>query len=409
MDFGKFRLGGELSDIEVVVEDKHLQLHRFPLYTRSNFFLKEFAKLGTQQAITLNRFPGGVEIFTVIADYCYNISVPINVDNVIGLRCGAKYLEMHGSGNLYEKTGIIIEGIVGNARRGKDLDQVVRLIARISAYQMEEATIHAFDQCISALVHHWNKCQYGMTAVEEIKRPEILDIIVKMDFEFFIKMLNKCKEKTKNLEVINVLVSEYILHILNSNEPEGGRKNGDMNGTNGMDGGDSDGESLEIETLSNSNHKNIFCEQSLKKIQTLLKDIQPNLSTSATSKWLKPLLEAYSEVHGSDEVLGSIAALMANQMDEESISKMSEQTIVSFAEKVNCDELNENTRVLIASHLASQVDNGRLTVPGFMTILKALDLNQAPCQDNVLRIISALNTKGKYLLACFSSSSVLFV
>ena len=124
-------MGGELSDIKVIVDGEEFQLHRFPLYTRSDFFLKEFAKLGIQQVVTLDDFPGGAPIFTIIADFCYNISVNITIDNVVGLRCGAKYLEMYGSGNLYERTGLMIEQIASDTRHGRSLEKLLTLITSI--------------------------------------------------------------------------------------------------------------------------------------------------------------------------------------------------------------------------------------------------------------------------------------
>ena len=129
-------------------------------------------------------------------------------------------------------------------------------------------------------------------------------------------------------------------------------------------------------------------------VQTLLSEIQPNLSRITTSKWLKPLVEAYTQVDGSDEILGSIAASMVNQMDDDSISKMSEQTLVSFAEKVDSNNLSEQTRSLVTDHLMKRVTNGQLTTTGFMKIFRKLALYEAPCQDSLLYIITTLNMKG---------------
>ena len=38
MDFSKFRASGDLSDLVVVVEGQEFQLHRFPLYAKSDYF-----------------------------------------------------------------------------------------------------------------------------------------------------------------------------------------------------------------------------------------------------------------------------------------------------------------------------------------------------------------------------------
>ena len=390
MDVGKFRLGGELSDIEVVVNGKKLQLHRFPLYTRSNFFLKEFAKLTLTNSIALESFPGGIDMFTIIADYCYNISVDITVDNVVGLRCGAKYLEMYGSGNLYEKTGVLIEEILSNARKGKDLPLLVKLIASIPKYKTNETTKHALDQCCSALVHYWNKTQFRTTAIEQIKRKDILAIFMHMEFEFFISLLKILKRKSTNSDALDALVSEYILQDLDGDA---------VNSCNGKELEVSDKETetraIESDQAGSSELPVAFSSEKLERVQKLLDDIQPNISQGAASKWLKPLLEAYSQVDGSDIVLGSIAAAMVNQVDGDSILKMSEDALISFAEKVNPANLSELTKGLIAENLVKRVDADHLTAAGFMKIIRRLELHQASCQDNLLYVLSLLNSKCK--------------
>lgn len=407
MDFGKFRLGGELSDIEVVIGDKHFQLHRFPLYTRSNFFLKEFAKLGSQKIINLDKFPGGCQAFTAIADFCYNISVDITVENVISIRCGAKYLEMNGSGNLYEKTGVYIEEIMNNGRRGKNLQRVVSLLATIPEYQMEEITNHTLEQGISALTHYWNKSQYGMAIIEEVIKPEIQTILHGMEFEFFLKLIRACNEKTRNTDVINALVSEYIIYSINNNsitsndscstdedcskdEPNG-VQNGQSELTNGH-------LPRQESTTPETNVTVVLSETTLNVIERLLDVIQPNLSTlshNMAGKWLKPLLEAYSKTDGNDEILGRIIAFMANELDENCLALMTEKALTSFSDKVDQEGLSERTKLLVTDHLAKQAEINQLTAKAFIAIMKKLSLHKTQSQDNLLNIIVALSTKGR--------------
>ena len=442
-------MGGELSDIKVIVDGEEFQLHRFPLYTRSDFFLKEFAKLGIQQVVSLDDFPGGAPIFTIIADFCYNISVNITIDNVVGLRCGAKYLEMYGSGNLYERTGLMIEQIASDTRHGRSLEKLLTLITSIPAYDFYDTTEQTMELCVAALVHHWNKYQYGTTSLHEVSSPEIQKLFFDMEFEFFIKLMQACKDRLENDQVLSVLVSEYILHIL-ENDPANKPKmeNGDTDNAEAQDGngtadgdkektapddqaskdgdqadsdeanadqnnGDVDAESQEGDTLTDntasnsdqqSNHDkgeekdeqsaNLeFSEESLKMIKRLLDAIQPcQVSRKMAAKWLCPLLEAYSKVDGSNDVLGSIAASMANQMDEDCVATMSEETLLAFADKVIVDNLSESTQELIMEHLVNLADADRLTIDGFLKLSEKMPLNGSPCHDNLLNIISKLNS-----------------
>lgn len=460
-------MGGELSDIKVIVDGEEYQLHRFPLYTRSDYFLKEFAKLGAQQVVTLDDFPGGHTIFPIIADFCYNITAKITVDNVVGLRCGAKYLEMYGSGNLYERTGLIIEQIANETRHGRNLEKLLTLISTIAAYDKYDTTQQTLELCVSALVHHWNKYQYGTTSLYEVTTPEVQSLFFSMDFEFFLKLIRACKERLESNEVLCTLVSEYVLHIINSDsagkppvvsddantttagddedkaddeaatDDEDGEKpaateddkeNGDdtadaADQTNSDDATASDDtteetasdatEKEQVEAQQSSGvdetEKDIetakitFSEESLEKIQSLLESIRPvRMSRKVAAKWLCPLLEAYSDVDGSDKLLGRIAALMANQMDEECVATMSEETLLAFADQVVVEELSENTQSLLLEHLVNLADAERLTVGGFMELIKRMPLNNTACHDSLLNIISQLNSKGEYGFCVFS-------
>ena len=48
----------------------------------------------------LEDFPGGYEIFSVVADFCYNLKPSFSRHNVIATCCAACMLKMSGVGNL---------------------------------------------------------------------------------------------------------------------------------------------------------------------------------------------------------------------------------------------------------------------------------------------------------------------
>lgn len=442
-------MGGELSDIKVIVDGEEFQLHRFPLYTRSDFFLKEFAKLGGQQLVTLDDFPGGAPIFTIIADFCYNISVNITMDNVVGLRCAASYMEMYGSGNLFERTGLLIEQIANDSRHGRNLEKLLTLISTIPEFDYYETTEQTMEICVAALVYHWNKYQYGTTSLYEVTTPEVQKIFFNMEFEFFIKLMQACKDKLDNDDVLSVLVSEYILYILKNdpaekleaqntetadsdekdksgsaetteNQSEEDQTIGDDQTKEDQINGDADADSQEPDTLtddtvsdsdqqSNKDEEEDkpeeaaealeFSEESLRMIKRLLDAIRPcQISRKMASKWLCPLLEAYSKVDGSNEVLGSIAASMANQMDEDCVATMSQDTLLAFADKVDVDCLGAGTQELIMEHLVNLSDSDQLSIDSFLKLSQKMPLNGSPCHDSLLNIISKLNSnKGKLL------------
>lgn len=416
MDFRKFRVGGELSDIIVIIEENQFQLHRFPLYTKSGLFLKEFAKLGSRHAINLENFPGGIEVFTIIADFCYNITIEITVENVVGIRCGAKYLEMWGSGNLYEKTGIFIEEVLKNGKRGKELDKMLVLLSSTSKYNTNEASKHTQEQCLSSLIQHWNKSQYGTSTIEQVMSDSIQAVFFAMDFDFFIGIMQKCQEQAKNPEVVNILISSYIKFLIENTQNTGdntavGNGYSNLERSDSSEGSDDSQDSddsqnrkvsKDVETengleLTTCNGHNPLDEQNLEKIQTLLSILKPNsmLVKHTIVEWLKPLLQAYSKSDNSSEILGSIAAIMANQMDAECISLLGEQILISFVEKVEADSLSLEVKELFLEHLMKMAADGALTLETFLKTMENLKLQTISCHDNLLHITSVLNSRGK--------------
>ncbi|CAF0787153.1 unnamed protein product [Brachionus calyciflorus] len=100
MDCIGYRISGELSDITVVVDNEEFHLHKFPLFVRSNYF-KNLTSLQNDSSknksrVVLENFPGGSRTFEIIADYCYNKDVDVNLNNVVSVKCAAEYLEMTG-------------------------------------------------------------------------------------------------------------------------------------------------------------------------------------------------------------------------------------------------------------------------------------------------------------------------
>lgn len=82
MDYSKFRQSGELSDITVVVNGKDFNLHRFPLFVRSDYFAS-LAKgsgdgTGGSSKLAIDDFPGGEQTFDLVANFCYNMKIDIS-------------------------------------------------------------------------------------------------------------------------------------------------------------------------------------------------------------------------------------------------------------------------------------------------------------------------------------------
>ena len=142
MDCIDFRISGELSDIRILVDDSEFNLHKFPLYVRSNYFKNSASKIVLKDqtdklTVRLDNFPGGSKVFALIADYCYNKDVNVDAENAILVKCAAEYLEMNsnGKGGLCMFADNIIFDLLYLAKSKRDCKGVLTLINEALKYR----------------------------------------------------------------------------------------------------------------------------------------------------------------------------------------------------------------------------------------------------------------------------------
>ena len=153
MDFSQFRDSGELSDITISVEGAEFKLHKFPLYTKSDFF-RALARSESEKVV-LDQFPGGAETFEMVANYCYNKRLELNPDNVCKLRCAAEFLQMSSRGNLADLTDGFLLDLLTTAKLSHDTGVVVDLL--LGCRDLDAIAVQAgiIGRCLSAIVDCW--------------------------------------------------------------------------------------------------------------------------------------------------------------------------------------------------------------------------------------------------------------
>ncbi|ESO89801.1 hypothetical protein LOTGIDRAFT_124742, partial [Lottia gigantea] len=129
MDFSKFRESGELSDITITVDDVEFKLHKFPLYAKSDYFRNLSRQANSKEkSVTLENFPGGAEIFSLVADFCYNMVLPLTKSNIVQIRCAASQLEMDGHGNLADIADKFLQDTITSAKMSRSIQSIVTLL-----------------------------------------------------------------------------------------------------------------------------------------------------------------------------------------------------------------------------------------------------------------------------------------
>lgn len=139
MDFNAYRDSGEYSDILIKVDSTEFKLHKFPLIVRSDYFRQE---LRDKQELVLTGFPGGFQIFSTVADYCYNKEINIDCKNIIDLRCACEYLKING--NLIQKCDTILLDLIYQSKRNHDYKIVIALLSQTNIYRelSKQTSIH---------------------------------------------------------------------------------------------------------------------------------------------------------------------------------------------------------------------------------------------------------------------------
>jgi hypothetical protein len=152
MDFEKFRRTGELSDITVIVDKKEFKLHTFPLFTKSDFFKKAVASSQSSAPYVVrldNQFPGGAEVFDLLADYFYSIPITIDQKNIVPLRSAACFVQCDSLATSIDKR---FDEILLVARAKYDLIIPLILLEQcVGEYQHWAKEAKIVDKCLESL------------------------------------------------------------------------------------------------------------------------------------------------------------------------------------------------------------------------------------------------------------------
>ena len=210
MDHEKFRRTGELSDITVIVDQIEFNLHKFPLFTNSNYFKKAIESTSAPYVIRLdNNFPGGAETFSQLADHFYSIPISINRKNIVALRSAACFIECEALGALLDKR---LDEIVLEARAKYDLSIPLRLLEQCTGeYQQWAKQAHIVDKCLECIT---DSLSLGLSL--QLNKSD-RDLIVLLPLEWIVQLINMCPAERKRS--ILPLVKHYVtMNVLEKNE-----------------------------------------------------------------------------------------------------------------------------------------------------------------------------------------------
>lgn len=210
MDFEKFRRTAELSDVTVLVGKIEFKLHKFPLFTKSDYFKRAITSASAPYVIRLeDNFPGGAEVFERLADYFYSMPIDIDRKNIVSLRSAACFLECETLNALLDK---YLDEMILEARAKEDLSIPLALLARcIGEYRSWAKKTQVVDKCLGCATEILT-----IRAGLPLNRPD-QEAIIYLPLEWIIELIHLCQ--TENKWSIIPLVKYYITtHVLEQNQ-----------------------------------------------------------------------------------------------------------------------------------------------------------------------------------------------
>ena len=211
MDFEKFRRTGELSDITVIVDKTEFKLHTFPLFTKSDYFKNAVAssKSSAPYVIRLdNQFPGGAEVFNLLADYFYSIPITIDHKNIVSLRSAACFIQCDSLAASIDKR---FDEILLMARAKYDLGIPLVLLEQcLGEYQQWAKQANIVDRCLEALIESLVRGAGLQTSKND------REMFTHLPLEWVMDLIKLCPHN--NQHALVPFVKHYIsVHVLDQN------------------------------------------------------------------------------------------------------------------------------------------------------------------------------------------------
>ncbi|KAK6174596.1 hypothetical protein SNE40_017839 [Patella caerulea] len=223
MDFSKFRESGELSDITVVVDGAEFKLHKFPLYAKSDYFRNLTKdKNSKEDIVRLNDFPGGSEMFGMIADFCYNMALPMTKNSVVQIRCAASRLEMEGPGNLGDLADKYLQDTITSAKLSRSIQSIVTLLLNCGKIGPVAEKTGIVSMCVDALVECWLKPPTkfsSFTSRLDSTEDKTTSGLCSLPVEWFVKILVKAQEDGVRMSELASLAVQYVSRVLEPDVP----------------------------------------------------------------------------------------------------------------------------------------------------------------------------------------------
>ena len=411
MDFSKFRQTGDLSDLTVVVDGTEFKLHKFPLFAKSDYFCG-LARAGTtDKKVDLEGFPGGPQIFSFVADFCYNMPVDFTKNNVVYLRCAAEYLRMNGIDNLAEISEKFLHDTITSAKMSRSTAGVITLLLYCSAAEKLAGKAGIVSHCVEALVDCWLKIPTKFSPTFRMPQADTpaddlgLKNLCSLPSAWFVNILSLGRDKGVKLTELAEMAVKYVSSVLEradaddtKSRPEQGlTKPGDIQTGTAADDKDPDKNNASKSSLITALSVTRITDPALKdsnkedpgKILDAVLMTLPEEAYSGpfmTTEWLTKVLRvATARGCTCRRFLVKIASEMLNTLSPEELCIISPSVLHDIvAESSGQDGVNAETAAkLVDTYMSEMARKGVLTAETFKLLASAAPTDSRTNHDKI--------------------------
>jgi hypothetical protein len=226
MDFSKFRESGDLSDLTVTVDEQVFKLHKFPLYAKSEYFCK-LAHSADVKKVELVGFPGGPEIFSIVADFCYNMKIDLTKNNIVQVRCASEFLQMKGEGNLIDMAGKFFNDTITSTKMSRSTSCIASLLLYASAVGELANVSGIVDVCCEALIDCWLKPPTKFSSPTNImkqmpdrREEKTIIALLSLPLDWYMKLILSARDQGVQSTLLAELSTSYIAVVIDREESE---------------------------------------------------------------------------------------------------------------------------------------------------------------------------------------------
>ena len=226
MDFSKFRQSGDLSDLTVTVNEQVFKLHKFPLYAKSEYFCK-LAHSADVKKVELVGFPGGPEIFSIVADFCYNMKIELSKNNIVQVRCAAEFLQMKGDGNLIDISDKFFQDTITSTKMSRSTSCIASLLLYASAVGELANVSGIVDVCCEALIECWLKPPTKFSSptniskqANERREDKTIIALLSLPLDWYLKLIISARDRGVQSSLLAELSTSYISVLIEREESE---------------------------------------------------------------------------------------------------------------------------------------------------------------------------------------------